>query len=95
MTEDAMVGWHHQHDGHEPEQTPGVGEGQGGLACCGPWELDTTEQVNNIRGLRTSSGLPCPSPGDLPDPGTEPGSPMLRADSLPSKPRGKPVHRDF
>ena len=51
MTEDAMVGWHHQHDGHEPEQTPGVGEGQGGLACCGPWESDTTERLNNSNNI--------------------------------------------
>ena len=36
------------------------------------------------------SGLPFPSPGDLPDPGIEPGSPALQADSLPSKPPGKP-----
>ena len=32
-----MVGWHHQLNGHEFEQTPGDGEGQGGLACCSPW----------------------------------------------------------
>ena len=45
MTEDKMVGWHH--NGHEFEQTPGGGEGQGSLACCSPWgykESDTTEQ---------------------------------------------------
>ena len=36
------------------------------------------------------SGLPFPSPGDLPDPGIEPGSPALQADALPSKPPGKP-----
>ena len=49
MTEDEMVGWHHQLNGHEFEQTWGDGEGQGGLACCGPWghkDLDTTEQLN-------------------------------------------------
>ena len=34
MTEDEMVGWHHQLDGHESEQAPGDGEGQGSLACC-------------------------------------------------------------
>ena len=34
MTEDEMVGWHHQLDGHEFEQAPGVGDGQGSLACC-------------------------------------------------------------
>ena len=37
------------------------------------------------------SGLPCPSPGDLPDPGIEPGCPTLQADSLPSEPPGKPI----
>ena len=45
-----MVGWHHQLDGHEFEQTPGAGEGQGSLAWCSPWgpkESDTTEQLNN------------------------------------------------
>ena len=36
-TEDKMVGWHHWLDGHEFEQAPGVGDGQGRLACCGPW----------------------------------------------------------
>ena len=50
MTDDEIIGWHHQLDGHEFEQTPGVGEGQGSLACCssrGRKELDTTEQLNN------------------------------------------------
>ena len=37
MTEDKMVGWHHRCDGHEFEQAPGVGDGQGSLACCSPW----------------------------------------------------------
>ena len=37
MTEDEMVGWHHWLNGHEFEYTPGVGDGQGGLACCSPW----------------------------------------------------------
>ena len=49
MTEDEMVGWHHQLDGHEFEQAPGVGDGQGSLACCSPrgcQELDKTEQLN-------------------------------------------------
>ena len=36
-TENEMVGWHHRLDGHEFEQAPGVGDGQGGLACCSPW----------------------------------------------------------
>ena len=37
MTEDEMVGWHHRFNGHEFEQALGVGDGQGGLACCSPW----------------------------------------------------------
>ena len=37
LAEDEMVGWHHQLDGHEFEQAPGVGDGQGSLACCSPW----------------------------------------------------------
>ena len=37
MTEDKVIGWLHQLNGHESEQSPGVGEGQGSLACCGPW----------------------------------------------------------
>ena len=48
-TEDEMVGWHHWLDGHEFEQTPGVGDGQGGLACCGSRglkESDMTEWLN-------------------------------------------------
>ena len=52
-TEDEMVGWHHQLNGHEFEQAPGVGDGQGSLACCSPWghkELDRTEQLNWIIG---------------------------------------------
>ena len=47
--QDDMVGWHHQHNGHEFEQAPGVGDGQGGLVCCSPWDCkdtDTTEQLN-------------------------------------------------
>ena len=46
MMEDEVVGWHHWLNGHEFEQTPGVGEGQGSLVCCRPWgcqESDTTE----------------------------------------------------
>ena len=46
VTEDEMARWHHRLDGHEFEQALGVGDGQGGLACCSPWghkELDITE----------------------------------------------------
>ena len=47
--EDEMVGWHHRLDGHEFGWTLGVGDGQGGLVCCGSWgrkDSDTTEQLN-------------------------------------------------
>ena len=56
--QDEMAGWHHWLNGHEFEWTPGVGDGQGGLACCNSWgrkELDTTEQLNWTE-LRS---LPC------------------------------------
>ena len=48
-TENELVGGHHQLDGHELEQAPGVGDGQGSLACCSPWghkESDTIERLN-------------------------------------------------
>ena len=56
-TEEEMVGWHHQLNGHEFEQALGVGDGQGGLACCSPWgrkesymyeQLNWTDQLQNI-----------------------------------------------
>ena len=50
MTEDEMVGWHHQLNGHKFEQTLGHGEGQGSLVCCSPWglkEAARTEQPDN------------------------------------------------
>ena len=49
-TEDEMVGWHHQLNGHEFEQVPRVGDEQGSLACCSPWGFrgsDTTEWLNS------------------------------------------------
>ena len=49
MTEDEMVGWHHGLDGHEFEQAPGVGDGQGSLVSCSPQghkESDMTERLN-------------------------------------------------
>ena len=125
-TEDEMAGWHHWLDGRESWWTPGVGDGQGGLACCGSWSLkesDTTEQLNwtelnsciiSIKSSKTVgtvkvlavqscstlcdlmdyrvhedplsvefsrqeywNGLPCSSPGDLPDPEIKPMSPAL------------------
>ena len=50
-----MAGWHHQLNGREFEQTPEVGDRQGGLVCCGPWggkESDMTERPNNDDGTR-------------------------------------------
>ena len=52
VTEDEMVGWHHQFNGHEFEQALRDGEGQGSLACCSPWgrkESDGTEWLNNSK----------------------------------------------
>ena len=52
MTEAKIVGWHHRLNGHEFEQTPGVGDGQGSLACCSPWghkESDLTEQQHSTQ----------------------------------------------
>ena len=49
MTEAEMVEWHHQLNGHGFGWTPGVGDGQGGLACCGSWgckESDMTKRLN-------------------------------------------------
>ena len=61
-----MIGWHHQHNGHEFEQTPGDNEGQGSLVCYSPWgckESDTTEQLNNNMGstspTRDRTWAPC------------------------------------
>ena len=61
-TEDEMAGWHHWLDGHESQWTPGVGDGQGGLACCDSWgrkELDTTERLiwSDLIWLRLSYGF--------------------------------------
>ena len=49
-TDSEMVGWHHQLNGHEVEQSPGDSEGQGSLVCCSTWsrnEFDTTEWLKN------------------------------------------------
>ena len=67
MTEDEMRGWHHWLDGHEFEQGPGDGEGQGSLACCSPWgrkESDMTEQLNNNNRLyQMAPGISLPLQG--------------------------------
>ena len=59
-TENEMVEWHHQLNGHEFESTPGVSDAQGGLACCSPWghkESDMTERLNSSNG-RSPEYLP-------------------------------------
>ena len=59
MTENEMVGWHHQLDGHGFGWTPGAGDGQGGLACCSSWghkESDMTERLNRTE-LNTTALL--------------------------------------
>ena len=57
MTEDEMVGWHHQLNAHEFEQAPGVGDGQGSLVCYSPWdsqESSPTPQLKCIGSLALS-----------------------------------------
>ena len=59
-TEDEMAGWHHWLDGQEFGWTPGVGDGQGGLACCDSWgrkESDTTEGLNWTESLTLESAF--------------------------------------
>ena len=58
---DEMAGWHHWLDGRESEWTLGVGDGQGGLACCDSWgreESDTTERLNWTEPIKTSGKEP-------------------------------------
>ena len=59
--------------------------------CATPWTVaDQAPQSVEFSRKEYWSGLPFPSPGDLPNPGIEPGSPALQADALPSEPPGKP-----
>ena len=61
-TENEMVGWHHQLDGHEFESAAGIGDGQGSLMCCSPWgrkELDMTEQLNWTESRKINKILFC------------------------------------
>ena len=46
VAEDEVVGWHHQLNGHEFEQAPGIGEGEGSLACCSPWSQESQTQLS-------------------------------------------------
>ena len=59
MTEDEMVGWHHQLDGHEFAQAPGNSEGQESLVGCSPWdhkESDRTDQLHSLKDLKSNEG---------------------------------------
>ena len=61
MTEDEMVGWHRQLNGHGFEQSPGVSEGQRSLASCSPWGCkasDTTERLNDNDPHQPPPGVP-------------------------------------
>jgi len=68
-TEDEMAGWHHWLNGRESEWTPGVGDEQGGLACCDSWghkESDTTERLNwtELKTTLPTHSLPTSCPGN-------------------------------
>ena len=68
ITEDDMVGWHHWLDGHEFEQAPGVGDGQGSLACCSSWGCKETRlsdwtELSSIWGLHPLRDSSPPLPG--------------------------------
>ena len=54
-TEDEMVGWHHWLNRHEFEQAPGIGDGQGRLACCSPWGKKESTQLSNWTDLLVST----------------------------------------
>ena len=71
MTKDKMVGWRHRLNGHEFEQAPRDGEGQGSQVCCSPWgykESDTTERLNDSKNYANNGTM----------------QPLLRIVSLPT-----------
>ena len=55
MTEDEMVGFHHQLDGHEFEQAPGVGDRQGSLVCCSPWDSQESSPTPQFKSINSSA----------------------------------------
>ena len=62
------------------------------MTLCDPWTVvGQTPPSMGFSRQEYWTGLPCPSPGDLPDSGIKPGSPALQAESLPSEPPGKPL----
>ena len=100
MTEAEMVGWHHRLSGHEFGWTPGVGDGQGSLACCSPWgrkELDTTDDgtITKAPERRLSScgavALSCSAAcGIFPEQGSNPFLLHWEANSSPLSYQGSP-----
>ena len=71
MTEDEMVGWHHQLNGHEFEQAPGIGDGQGNLACCSPWSHrvghDLATEKQRLQGKVAVPQIPALKPHEGPE----------------------------
>ena len=82
---------------HSPGHNTGVGESESEVTqpcptLCDPWTVAHQAPLSmEFSRLEYWSGLPFPSPGNLPDPGIKPRSPALQADSLPSEPLGKPT----
>ena len=58
-TQDEMVGWHHQLNGHEFEETPGVGDGQGGLACYSSWDCEESVKTEQLNWTELIFSTPC------------------------------------
>ena len=58
MTEVEMVDWHHQLYGHESEQALGVGDGQGSLACCSPWDTKSQFFASGGQNIGDSASAP-------------------------------------
>ena len=56
-TEDEMAGWHHWLDAHEFEWTPGVGDGQGGLACCNSWGCKESDRIERLNWTEENTNL--------------------------------------
>ena len=61
ITEDEMVGWHHQLNGHEFEQAQGDSEGQGCLVCCSPWVHKESDKIKQLKNCRDEDGEQLPS----------------------------------
>ena len=77
--------------GTEPVSLMSCALGSGFFTTSATWEDLSGSSMMGFSRQECWSGLPFPSPGDLPDPGIEPGSPALQADTLPSEPPGKPL----